>query len=188
MTGKAFIFSAPSGAGKTTIVHHILRKFPELEFSVSVTTREKRDYEVHGKDYNFITDNEFRKTRDTNGFLEYEEVYDGMCYGTLKSGIDLIWAKGHAVVFDVDVVGALNLKKYFGADSLSVFIAVKDLSVLEDRLTKRNTESKKTLEQRIEKALREMESESLFDTILVNNELETALKDAELLVTNFLKS
>lgn len=188
MTGKAFIFSAPSGAGKTTIVHHLLSKFPELEFSVSITTREKRDYEIDGKDYNFISHEEFHKTKNAEGFLEYEEVYDGMCYGTLKSEIDRIWAKGHAVVFDVDVVGALNLKKYFGADSLSVFIAVKDLSVLEERLTKRNTESKKTLEQRIEKALHEMKSESLFDIVLVNNDLETALIDAEQLVTDFLKS
>ncbi len=186
MSGKAIIFSAPSGAGKTTIVHHLLTKFPELEFSISATTRPMRSYEIIGKDYHFISYDEFQKTKNAGGFIEYEEVYDGMCYGTLKTEIERIWEEGHTVVFDVDVVGAMNLKKYFGEDSLSVFIAVKDLSILEERLAKRNTESKKTLEQRVDKALQEMKSESLFDTVLVNNDLETAFSDAEDMVTSFL--
>ena len=143
---------------------------------------------MDGKDYHFISNEEFKRTKVGDGFLEYEEVYDGMCYGTLKSEIERIWAVGHVVVFDVDVVGALNLKKYLGDNSLSVFIAVKDPSVLKERLAKRNTESKKTLDQRMDKAFQEMESESLFDTILVNNDLETAFRDAEKLVTNFLKT
>jgi guanylate kinase len=188
MSGKALIVSAPSGAGKTTIVHHLLGKFHELEFSISATTRPKRKHELDGRDYYFLTDADFKQRIERGELLEWEEVYDGACYGTLKTEVERIWSEGRVVVFDVDVVGGINLKKKLGEKAMAIFISVKDVEVLRSRLAKRNTEDEASLERRVEKALHEMKSESSFDRVLVNNDLETALYDAERLVIELLRA
>lgn len=186
-TGKAFIFSAPSGSGKTTIVHHLLSKFPALGFSISASTRDKRGRtEQNGKDYYFLTPDEFKQKIDNNEFIEWEEVYEGNYYGTLKSEIERIWAEGRHVIFDVDVKGGINLKRYFGDSALAVFVKVADLSVLEQRLTDRATESKDSLSRRLYKAKFEMSFEDKFDVILINDKLDEALAKAEKLVTDFI--
>ena len=185
---KAIIISAPSGAGKTTIVHHLLKVFPQLEFSVSATSREKRTHETEGKDYFFIGIEEFKKKIVNNELLEWEEVYPNLFYGTLKSEIANIWKCGHIATFDVDVVGGLNLKKKFRDNALALFIMPPHFDELEKRLRNRGTESPEKLATRIAKAKTEMEKARLFDKIIVNDSLPHAFADAEQLVREFLKN
>jgi guanylate kinase len=184
--GKAIIFSAPSGAGKTTIVQHLLDKHPELGFSISACTRDKRGRnEVDGVDYHFLTVEEFKNRIDQDDFVEWEEVYEGNFYGTLKEEVQRIWDQGKAVIFDVDVKGGLKLKKYFGDNALAVFVKVPSLEVLEERLKNRNSESSSSLSQRLYKAKFEMTFEKEFDVTLVNEDLPTSLEKSEAMVTDF---
>ncbi|TRX53720.1 guanylate kinase [Fulvivirga sp. M361] len=185
-SGKAFIFSAPSGSGKTTIVRHLLNTRSDLGFSISASTRDKRGRtEENGKDYYFLTPEEFRSKIDHNEFIEWEEVYAGNFYGTLKSEIERIWAEGKHVIFDVDVKGGLNLKNYFGDKALAIFVKVPSLEELKCRLTDRNTESESSLSQRVFKAKFEMGFEDKFDVTLLNEELDQSLLKAERLIDNF---
>ncbi len=186
MKGKLIIFSAPSGAGKTTIVKHLLRKYQDLEFSVSATSRPPRTGEEDGKDYFFLHEKDFRKKIDSAAFLEWEEVYNGILYGTLKSEVERIRLKGKTVLFDVDVTGGLKIKKFYGEDALAVFVQPPSIEVLESRLEKRSTESAEKIEMRIAKAEKELSHSNCFDVILVNDNLTLALKEAERIVTDFL--
>jgi guanylate kinase len=185
--GKAIIFSAPSGAGKTTIVRHLMGLNDlRLSFSVSATTRQMRDYEVDGKDYYFITPEEFLARAKKGEFIEWEEVYINQYYGTLYSEVERIWNSGGHVIFDLDVVGGLNIKKILGDKALSIFVKAPSVAVLEERLRKRSTESPEKIEQRVSKAHQEMAFEPRFDQVIVNDELEKALQEAELCVRQFL--
>lgn len=186
MAGKALIFSAPSGSGKSTVVGHILKLHPEIEFSVSATSRAPRGNEQDGVEYHFLTPEKFRSLAAADQFVEWEEVYGGSCYGTLKSEVERIWAKGHVIIFDVDVKGGVNLKKYFGDSALSVFIKAPSIEELRRRLIGRNTDSPEAIERRVAKAAEEMLYEDKFDVTLVNDDLATALSEAEKLVGDFL--
>lgn len=183
---KAVIFSAPSGSGKSTIVSHILKLHPELKFSVSAASRAPRGDEKNGVAYWFISADEFRKRIADNEFVEYEEVYPGSFYGTLKSEVERIWDSGDAIIFDVDVKGGVNLKKYFGDRSLSVFIQAPSVEVLRQRLVSRATDSPEAIERRVAKAAEEMTYADKFDHIIVNDDLQKAYADAEKLVDDFL--
>lgn len=183
---KVVIFCAPSGSGKTTIVKHLLSVDNRLAFSVSACTRNKRANEKHGKDYYFLSHEEFKQRIANNEFLEYEEVYGGNFYGTLKSEVDRIWAMGKAVIFDVDVEGGLNIKKHFGDKALAVFVKPPSVEVLEQRLRYRSTETEETLRIRINKAVHELQYENKFEYVLLNENLEEALVVAENLITEFL--
>lgn len=186
MAGKAIIFSAPSGSGKTTIVKHLLENNPDLGFSISASTRDKRGRtEQNGKDYYFLSPADFKKKIDNNEFIEWEEVYEGNFYGTLKSEIDRIWSEGKNVIFDVDVKGGLNLKKYFGDNALAVFVKVPSLEVLKERLHDRGTETSENLSRRLFKAEFEMGFCDRFDVVLVNENLERSLQEAQCLYDNF---
>lgn len=184
--GKVIIFSAPSGAGKSTIVNYLLGKNLGLEFSISATCRASRGKEVHGREYYFFSLEEFQKKIQADEFLEYEEVYPGCFYGTLKSEVKRIWAKGHTVLFDVDVVGGVNIKKKFGSKALSVFIQPPSVEALRLRLINRGTDALEKIEQRVAKAEYEMGFANQFDTIIVNDCLEDALVEAEQKVVDFL--
>lgn len=186
MKGKLIIFSAPSGAGKTTIVKHLLSKNFGLEFSVSATSRPLRGNEVDGKDYYFLSEDEFRKRIENEEFLEWEEVYPGRFYGTLKSEVERIRDKGNHVVFDVDVVGGCNIKKYYGDEALSVFIQPPSINELRNRLISRSTDSEEVISTRVEKAEFEMTFANRFDVVLVNDKLDVALKEAENILIRFL--
>ncbi|KHJ37871.1 guanylate kinase [Pedobacter glucosidilyticus] len=187
--GKLIIFSAPSGAGKTTIVHHLLNKFPDkISFSISATTRQLRGDEVNNRDYYFISNEEFLHRVAKHEFVEFEEVYTGTFYGTLKSEIQRIWDEDKHVIFDIDVEGGLRLKKKFEQDALAIFVQPPSLDVLIERLTGRGTDSEEKLAERIKKAEKELDYASKFDVILKNNDLETACKEAEELIANFLNS
>lgn len=183
---KAVIFSAPSGSGKSTIVSHILKLHPELKFSVSAASRAPRGDEKNGVAYWFISADEFRKRIADNDFVEYEEVYPGSFYGTLKSEVERIWDNGDAIIFDVDVKGGVNLKKYFGDRALSVFIQAPSVEVLRQRLVGRATDSPEAIERRVAKAAEEMTYADKFDHIIVNDDLQKAYADAEKLVDDFL--
>lgn len=183
---KAVIFSAPSGSGKSTIVSHILKLHPELKFSVSAASRAPRGDEKNGVAYWFISADEFRKRIADNEFVEYEEVYPGSFYGTLKSEVERIWDNGDAIIFDVDVKGGVNLKKYFGDRALSVFIQAPSVEVLRQRLLGRATDSPEAIERRVAKAAEEMTYADKFDHIIVNDDLQKAYADAEKLVDDFL--
>ena len=186
MAGKAIIFSAPSGSGKTTIVRHLLEKNPDLGFSISASTRDKRGRtEAHGKDYYFLTPEEFKKKIDNKEFVEWEEVYEGNFYGTLKSEVDRIWKNGKNVIFDVDVKGGINLKNYFGDKALAIFVKVPSLDVLKERLNDRGTESEESLSRRLFKANFEMTFQDKFDKVLINEDLEHSLQQAQLLYDAF---
>lgn len=186
MAGKAIIFSAPSGSGKTTIVKHLLANNPDLGFSISASTRDKRGRtEQHGKDYYFLTPEEFKKKIDRDEFIEWEEVYEGNFYGTLKSEIERIWASGKNVIFDVDVKGGLNLKKYFADKALAIFVKVPSIETLKARLNDRGTETEESLSRRLFKAKFEMTFQDQFDVVLVNEELNTSLKEAQQLYDEF---
>lgn len=183
--GKLIIFSAPSGAGKTTIVQHLLKKIPELEFSISACSREKRGDEVNGVDYYFISVEEFKKKIKHDEFIEWEEVYKDNFYGTLKSEIERIWTKGKHVIFDVDVDGGLNLKKQFGAKALAIFVMPPSIQSLEERLKQRKTETPESIARRMGKAGAELKKADQFDKILINEDLQTAFKEAEKSVQGF---
>lgn len=183
---KAVIFSAPSGSGKSTIVSHILKLHPELKFSVSAASRAPRGDEKNGVAYWFISADEFRKRIADDEFVEYEEVYPGSFYGTLKSEVERIWDNGDAIIFDVDVNGGVNLKKYFGDRALSVFIQAPSVEVLRQRLVGRATDSPEAIERRVAKAAEEMTYADKFDHIIVNDDLQKAYADAERLVDDFL--
>ena len=187
MDNKVIIFSAPSGAGKSTIVGHLLGLYPELEFSISATSRAPRGQEKHGVEYYFFSADEFRKMIAEDKFVEYEEVYSGSFYGTLRSEVERIWAKGHAIVFDIDVQGGVNLKRIFGDKALSVFIQAPSVEVLRERLVGRGTDSEEAIERRVAKAASEMEfAAGKFDYVLINDDLQTALSEAEDTIARFL--
>lgn len=186
--GKLIIFSAPSGAGKSTLVNYILTRDFDLEFSISATSRSPRGKEQHGKEYYFLSAEEFRDKIARNEFLEYEEVYEDRFYGTLKSEIDRITAKGKNVIFDVDVVGGLNIKKQYPEKSLTIFIAPPSIEELEKRLKKRATDEPQIIAERVKKAAYEMIFAEKFDKIVVNDNLETAKKEIEDIVRQFLSN
>lgn len=184
---RVIIFTAPSGAGKTTLVRHLLSQLTELQFSISATTRPKRDNEVDTKDYYFLSKTEFSNKVEAGDFLEWEEVYADCCYGTLKSEVERIWASGHQVIFDVDVKGATNIKKYYGDRALAIYVKPPSLEVLIERLKNRKTESIESLQKRIKRATLELEYENNFDCIIVNDKLDIAKKEALLTVQTFLE-
>jgi len=185
--GKMIAFTAPSGAGKTTIVKHLIKKYDQLGFSISATTREKRKNEKHGKDYYFMSIEEFKSQRRKRKFVEWEEVYDDQFYGTLKSEVERVWETGKHVVFDIDVKGATAIKKKYKERCLAIFIKPPSLNVLIERLKNRNTEDEKSLKKRIRRVKRELKYENNFDEVLVNDLLEVALEEAELYVEDFMK-
>jgi len=185
--GKAFIFTAPSGSGKTTIVKHLLNNNPALGFSISASTRDRRGRtEEHGKDYYFLSKEEFKRNIENDAFIEWEEVYTGNYYGTLKEEVQRIWNEGRHVVFDVEVKGALKLKEYFGDDALAIFVKVPSLEELKKRLTGRGTESRESLSQRMYRAEFELTFENKFDVTLLNENLDDSFSRADELVKNFL--
>ncbi len=186
--GKLIIFSAPSGAGKTTIVHHLLESGLDLQFSISAASREKRKNEINGKDYYFIPADEFRRKIENNEFLEWEEVYKDHYYGTLKSEVERIWDKGLHVIFDVDVVGGMNIKKYYGDRALSVFVMPPSVKHLEERLRKRSTDSEEKIKLRLQQAEKELEFAKHFDKIIVNDDLRTAQAEAVRIVSGFINN
>lgn len=186
MSGKLIIVCAPSGAGKTTIVRHILENIPGIEFSVSATNRAKRPNEVNGSDYYFINTEDFLQKIAKQEFLEWEEVYPGTFYGTLRSEIDRIWNRGNHVIFDVDVEGGLNIKQHFGPLALLVFVMPPSLEVLAERLKNRATETEKSYNARVSKAKREMEYQKHADRILINDRLEECLPNALKIANDFL--
>jgi guanylate kinase len=180
LEGKLIIFSAPSGSGKTTIVKQLLANNPNLGFSISACTRDKRGRsEQDGQDYYFLTPDEFRKKIDEDAFVEWEEVYPGAYYGTLKSEIERIWASGKHVIFDVDVKGGLALKNYYKERALAIFVKVPSLEILEDRLRSRGTESEESLSKRIFKMKFEWAFQDKFDVVLVNDQLDEAVMEAQ---------
>ena len=186
MQGKLLIFSAPSGAGKTTLVKHLLAVFPELAFSVSATSRPPRPGETHGEDYYFISDEEFRTKIRNNEFLEWEEVYGGYFYGTLKSEVERIRNSGKSVVFDVDVVGGVNIKQFYGNEALAVFVKPPSVEELRLRLERRATESPDKVAMRVAKAEQELAYEKKFDVVIINMDLQEAKKEAERVVSDFI--
>lgn len=186
MKGKLIIFSAPSGAGKTTIVQNLLKKTPKLEFSVSACSRPMRKDETHGVDYYFISVDEFKEKILKEEFVEWEEVYKDNFYGTLKAEIERIWKKGHHIIFDMDVVGGLNLKKLFGEQALAIFVMPPSIQHLEDRLKLRETETPESIARRIGKAEVELQTADQFDKVILNDTLEHAFIEAEKVVWEFL--
>lgn len=183
---KALIFSAPSGSGKTTLVNHALQKFPNLAFSITATTRQQRGQEVHAEHYYFITEEDFKQKISAGDFVEFEEVYPGKFYGTLKSEVEKLAAAGKTVVFDVDVKGGISLKKYFGTDALSIFVLPPSVEELERRLNARNTDCDATIRTRMQKAAQEMAYQDQFDEILANTDLEQAKISLEKLLQQHL--
>ncbi len=183
---KLLIFAAPSGAGKTTIVNHLLEKYEQLAFSISATTRSPRAGEIHGKNYYFLSLEEWQKRVESNDFLEWEEVYKQQYYGTLKSEVERLWAAGKVVIFDVDVKGALNIKKYYGEKALSIFVKPPSIEVLLERLSGRGTESAENIAKRAKKSTFELSFENKFDLVLLNDVLSKTLSKAEQIVEEFL--
>jgi guanylate kinase len=188
MEGKLVIVSAPSGAGKTTIVNHLLKKGLNLEFSISVTTRTPRGREKNGKEYYFISAEDFRQRIRKNEFTEWQEVYRDQFYGTLKSEIERIWADKKHVIFDVDVKGGINLKNIFGNKAISIFIMPPSVKELEKRLLRRATDDRSKIKVRVEKAIEEMKLAGNFDHIVINDNLERAQNEAYQMVKSFVNS
>ena len=186
MSGKLIILSAPSGAGKSTIIEHLLKKDFNLEFSISACTRKPRGNEKHGVEYYFLTPDDFKNKILKNKFLEWEEVYEDHYYGTLKSEIDRIFAKGNNVIFDIDIAGGLNIKKQYGDKAISIFIMPPSIEELENRLRKRGTDSEENIKKRIDKAKFEISFADKFDKIIVNENIEYAVKQTEEILSNFL--
>jgi guanylate kinase len=186
-SGKAIIFSAPSGSGKTSLVKHLMQHVPHLGFSISACTRDRRGrHEVHGRDYYFLSIDEFKQKIDQDAFVEWEEVYAGNFYGTLKEEVHRIWKEGKAVIFDVDVKGGLALKKYFGEQALAIFVKVPSLEVLESRLNDRGTETEESFSRRIYKAKFEMTFEQQFDVTVLNDDFARSSAETVALVKEFL--
>jgi guanylate kinase len=186
--GKVLIFSAPSGSGKTTVVKHLLSVFPQLNFSISATTRAPRAGETNGKEYYFITQEEFERKIKQGEFLEYEEVYSGLYYGTLHSEVERIWEQGKTVVFDVDVKGGLNIKKQLGNNALAVFLRPPSVEILMQRLRNRSTEVEHELQMRINKANEELSYESQYEVVIVNDILQKTLEESETIVKAFIEN
>lgn len=188
MKGKAIIFCAPSGSGKTTIVKHLLDKYSNLGFSISACTRDKRGRnEENGKDYYFLTIHDFKERIDNEEFVEWQEVYPGAYYGTLKTEIERLWAEGKNVIFDVDVKGGVNLKNYFGDSALAIYVKVPSMEELERRLRSRGTDSEDSISRRLYKMKFEMEFQNRFDVILLNDDIETSWQKAEELYESFVR-
>lgn len=187
MPQKLIIFTAPSGAGKTTLVRYLLQTIDALAFSVSATTRPCRANETDGKDYYFISRTQFLELIKNHEFVEWQEVYDGNFYGTLKSEISRLFAEGKSIIFDVDVEGAKNIKKMYGKQALTIFVKPPNIETLRERLSNRHTETNHTLQQRLDKAIKELACEVEFDTVVLNDKLEQAKKDAFDVVNQFLE-
>lgn len=188
MKQKVIIFSAPSGSGKTTLVKHALAHFPELEFSISCTTRNPRGEELHGRDYYFISPDEFRERIAKEHFVEFEEVYEDKFYGTLKDEVQRIWNAGKVVIFDVDVKGGVALKNYFGAKALSIFIVPPSIEELERRLISRGTDDAETIKTRVAKAGEELEYQNQFDEVIINTDLTIAKAQTDSIIQNFINA
>jgi len=188
MVGKLLIFCAPSGSGKSTIVQHLVQLDHNLAFSISATSRQPRAGEVNGREYYFISQDQFRDKIAGNEFVEWEEVYTDQYYGTLRSEVDRIWKSGYHALFDIDVVGGMNLKKTYGTKALSIFVQLPSLEELEKRLRTRGSDTETSLQKRIGKAGYELDFATRFDYILVNDSLETALAEAEKLICDFIKN
>lgn len=186
--GKLIIFSAPSGAGKTTLVRYLMSQIPNLSFSVSAASRKPRQNELDGKDYYFLNVDDFKKKIDESAFIEWEEVYKDHFYGTLSAEVDRIRNKGLHVIFDVDVKGGVNIKKFFEDEALAIFVRPPSIKELEKRLRDRATDSEKDIQTRIDKAAEELVFEKHFDTILVNDDLNTAKKEVIEVVSKFIES
>ncbi len=184
--GKLVIFSAPSGAGKTTIVHWLMKQIPELAFSVSATSRKKRPGETDGKDYHFLSVEDFKQKIRQNAFVEWEEVYENQFYGTLISEVERLRKEGKHVVFDVDVKGGMNIKRLYGSDALSVFVQPPSIEELERRLVSRNTDSEESIRKRVKKAGYELQYAKHFDVVVINDNLEEAEQKTLEVVTEFL--
>ena len=183
---KLIIFSAPSGSGKTTIVRQILKEIPNLEFSISACSRYPREGEINGTDYHFFSIDEFKNKIDSNEFIEWEEVYTDQYYGTLKSEVYRIWDKGNHAIFDVDVVGGVNIKEQFHDNSLAIFIEAPSIELLEKRLRTRGTESEEQIKKRINKAEEELKFAAKFDKIIINDNLDQAIEETKDVVNEFL--
>jgi len=186
--GKLIVISAPSGAGKTSIVHQLLKDIPELSFSVSASSRERRENELHGKDYYFLGVEGFQQKIKEDAFLEWEQVYENQYYGTLKSEIERIWSEGKTVIFDVDVVGGLNIKKQYPKKCLSIFIMPPSVEVLAERLIGRGSESDESVKKRLDKAEEEISKNKQFDTIILNDNFEIACEQTKEIITNFINT
>ena len=187
-SGKLFVFSAPSGSGKTTLVKHLLQQGLPLGFSISATSRAPRGEEVDGKDYYFLSEEAFRQKIEEDAFMEYEEVYEGNFYGTLRSEIDRLWAEGKHVLFDIDVIGGLNVKAEYPEETLAIFVQPPSFEELEKRLRERNTETEDKIQQRLDKSATELTYSQDFDLILVNDDLTKAKREVVGLVKQFLRS
>lgn len=188
MEGKLIIISAPSGTGKSTIIDYLLRQGLDLQFSVSATSRALRGSEKNGVEYYFLSPEEFRRRIENGDFLEYEEVYENNFYGTLKSEVQNIISKGKNVIFDVDVVGGCNIKKFYGSKALSVFIQPPSIKELENRLKKRGTDVPAVIEKRLERARFEMSFSDRFDVIIINDDLRKAEEETKVVISNFIKT
>ena len=184
--GKLVIFSAPSGSGKTTIVRELLSRFPQFEFSVSATSRAPRGAERDGIDYFFLSPEAFRQAVREDRFVEWEEVYEGTCYGTLRSEVERIWAKGNVIVFDVDVIGGLNLKRIFGNDACAIFVMPPSIEGLRQRLVSRDTDAPEVIDRRVAKAEFELTKASEFDRVVINDDLGTAVEEVSGILRQFL--
>jgi len=184
--GKLIVFSAPSGSGKTTLVHYLLKKILNLSFSISATSRKPRENEIDGKDYFFLSKENFISKINNGKFLEYEEVYDGIFYGTLLDEVEKNWEKGKHVIFDIDVVGGINIKKLFPERTLAIFVKPPSIESLEERLNNRGDDSPEEIHQRVKKAIKEMEYSSQFDQVILNDKLEESKRIAFEYVDKFL--